>query len=341
MRILFSTEFLSIILEDDLNDSRLVNYRNVYNLKPAESFNPIDVLQFSIMADLMMRIAVVSDWLDEKIEITDNMENRISGFLLHHILQLINNGQTVYLRQSYNFTIEQVNIGSALLPNFAMFNHSCLPNVLHSYENGKIVVRANKDIKAGSQLFNCYGAQAGHMSLWERKQVIKQYGFICDCDACGGRVEIDNKAYGQYMNCNLQTDRLDDNQELLIAFVVQFLFAGSKALPQHHNLLEIVRRKIYYSPLMTTGDLKYFGNHLVLQSCERSKELYGNYSIELANNYSTYSLFSTYCKDIEKTKAFGEKARKIYKKLFGENNNIYLENIEKIMNLIYLTKRLF
>lgn len=47
------------------------------------------------------------------------------------------------------------------------------------------IVRAAKDIKAGSEIYNCYGPQVGQESAEERQDVLrKQYVFDCKCEAC-------------------------------------------------------------------------------------------------------------------------------------------------------------
>ncbi|CAD5114718.1 DgyrCDS3761 [Dimorphilus gyrociliatus] len=338
IRTLFSTDFKSLLIDDNLDKPALAKYKQIYELEPSMSFDPVDSLQFAVMADLMTNVALKSNWCDENFQITKNHENKICGLLFRHILQLINNGQTVSIKQTYNFAVESVNVGSAILPNFAMFNHSCLPNVMHNYENGKIVVRASTDIKAGSQIFNCYGAQAGLMSYQQRKNILSQYGFQCDCEACCNRIDMDKNAFGNY-TCEFKTAHLTDSQELLASFVIQFLFVGSKLLSPQHNLLEESRRKIYSSPLMTAGDLKYFGIHLAIQSCERNEQFFGRRSLELANNYLSCSTLAAMFKDEEMNKKFGERALDIFKTFYGEKSVHYFTAL-KALTLGSLMKRL-
>ncbi|EMC91815.1 hypothetical protein BAUCODRAFT_305787 [Baudoinia panamericana UAMH 10762] len=99
-------------------------------------------------------------------------------------------------------------------PAFAVYeeasrlNHSCIPNVHHSYNPTlkKLTVHAARDIYAGEELLTNY--VGGRFTYWPRKRrqgiLRQQYGFQCACVACvdrtgqsdGRREVMANMAYG-------------------------------------------------------------------------------------------------------------------------------------------------
>lgn len=50
----------------------------------------------------------------------------------------------------------QSSIGSGWFPFCSLINHSCSPNVMRIYVEGKVVLVACQPIQKGSQLFDCY-----------------------------------------------------------------------------------------------------------------------------------------------------------------------------------------
>uniref|UniRef100_A0A0M3HMW6 SET domain-containing protein n=1 Tax=Ascaris lumbricoides TaxID=6252 RepID=A0A0M3HMW6_ASCLU len=101
--------------------------------------------------------------------------------------------------------MRQTLIGMALLPVASTANHSCVPNMYHSYSDtdGRcFVMRAIKDIRAGQELLWSYGPLAGCHTYEQRKErcstlnsLMQKYGFVCKCEVCRhcGDHEIDKK----------------------------------------------------------------------------------------------------------------------------------------------------
>jgi SET and MYND domain-containing protein 4 len=50
----------------------------------------------------------------------------------------------------------QMSIGSGWFPFCSLINHSCAPNVMRIYVEGKVALVACRPISAGQQLFDCY-----------------------------------------------------------------------------------------------------------------------------------------------------------------------------------------
>jgi len=76
--------------------------------------------------------------------------------------------------------------GSGIYPILSTINHSCVPNCTTTFrsEDGTLaIVLANKDIKAGEELFISY-IENEESSKQQREKDLKEYGFICDCLLC-------------------------------------------------------------------------------------------------------------------------------------------------------------
>ncbi|EFN83374.1 SET and MYND domain-containing protein 4 [Harpegnathos saltator] len=115
----------------------------------------------------------------------------VSSLLLRHVLQLICNGHAItklnkIASDKDKLCVEQQDrIATAIYPSASMMNHSCDPNIITSFVDQYLIVRAMKDIQAGEEVSNCYGPNFRRMSREHRQEILKnQYGFECRCDPC-------------------------------------------------------------------------------------------------------------------------------------------------------------
>lgn len=85
-----------------------------------------------------------------------------------------------------NFEMPKGALG--VFPNGARLNHSCVPNVHHSFNPtlGKLTVHAVRDIQEGEELVMNYIGSRCH--FWPREKrweyLRSKYGFTCQCEAC-------------------------------------------------------------------------------------------------------------------------------------------------------------
>ncbi|XP_014467646.1 PREDICTED: SET and MYND domain-containing protein 4-like [Dinoponera quadriceps] len=115
----------------------------------------------------------------------------VSSLLLRHVLQLICNGHAItklnkIASDKDKLCVEQQDrIATAIYPSASMMNHSCDPNIITSFVDQYLIVRAMKDIAAGEEVLNCYGPNFRRMSKEHRYEILKnQYGFTCRCEPC-------------------------------------------------------------------------------------------------------------------------------------------------------------
>lgn len=116
----------------------------------------------------------------------------VSSLLLRHILQLISNGNAISKinaiadnNKNKLLIQQQDRIATAIYPSASMMNHSCDPNIINSFLGQILITKAIRDIAAGEEVFNCYGADFRRMSRQERQEKMEtQYYFKCNCTAC-------------------------------------------------------------------------------------------------------------------------------------------------------------
>ncbi|XP_012254183.2 SET and MYND domain-containing protein 4-like [Athalia rosae] len=115
----------------------------------------------------------------------------ISSLLLKHTLQLICNGHAITkltLDSQENdkvVTEQQERVATGIYTSASMMNHSCDPNIINSFDDQYLIVKATKDIPAGDEVLNCYGPHYRRMSRDERQELLRvQYCFTCTCEPC-------------------------------------------------------------------------------------------------------------------------------------------------------------
>ncbi|XP_063706013.1 SET and MYND domain-containing protein 4-like [Culicoides brevitarsis] len=75
--------------------------------------------------------------------------------------------------------------GSAICPVISLLNHSCASNVTRIFGKGKFAIMVLRNIKAGEQIFNNYGAHHATDTKVERQEkLLDLYAFTCKCVAC-------------------------------------------------------------------------------------------------------------------------------------------------------------
>jgi hypothetical protein len=77
-------------------------------------------------------------------------------------------------------------INSGLFLTISRINHSCRPNVNHIWRPDiqKTLIQATRNIKAGEEIFTCYGPSECLSTLDRRTYLERKYSFICDCNMC-------------------------------------------------------------------------------------------------------------------------------------------------------------
>jgi hypothetical protein len=76
--------------------------------------------------------------------------------------------------------------GSAVFPLAACANHSCDPTAEVRFERGNATLRlvARQTIRAGDEITISYIDQNETAGVAERREALRDYGFVCECAAC-------------------------------------------------------------------------------------------------------------------------------------------------------------
>lgn len=157
-----------------------------------------DLYQYALTASLLALFLQQKGYYSaNKYEMTE-----VGGQIMLHICQLTCNGHAItkFVKHSSPFE-DMVGIESpggeraatAIYPSASMMNHSCEPNIINSFYNEHLIVRAMKRIPKGGEVFNCYGPHYLRMNAKERKKCLKeQYFFDCECQHCrdGNKSEL-------------------------------------------------------------------------------------------------------------------------------------------------------
>ncbi|CAH1785327.1 unnamed protein product [Owenia fusiformis] len=185
-------------------------YTAVYHLMPHEEDMLIeDMFQYTLTAALLLKYleqtsffhpitsAIQSEAGDQsqpngpmKPLTEKEAVTYIGGLLLRHIQQLVCNAHAITELDAGGdnrvvMTTSQVRVATAIYPTASLMNHSCIPNIISSFNKDTLVVCAVEDVPAGGEIFNCYGPHANRMDLRERQEALRiQYFFDCTCQAC-------------------------------------------------------------------------------------------------------------------------------------------------------------
>lgn len=95
-----------------------------------------------------------------------------------------------YKRNAFNLDNSHSTIKPAILLDGAIFNHSCDPNISFTCKDSKMYFFSNRDIVKGEELCISYiDVMQNHVE--RKKQLLSRYGFVCGCELCVSRKNID------------------------------------------------------------------------------------------------------------------------------------------------------
>lgn len=74
---------------------------------------------------------------------------------------------------------------TAIYPKISILNHSCDASIKNLFDDDCLKIIATKDIGAGQQIYNCYGARFDELATVGRNEILaQQYYFKCKCTKC-------------------------------------------------------------------------------------------------------------------------------------------------------------
>jgi hypothetical protein len=118
------------------------------------------------------------------LENLSNMKNKYANKIYHFFINNFTEDEIIlmcakYICNAFDFGTE----GPIILSTGTLLNHSCNPNVTFKKENGFMVFKTCRNIKAGEELCDNYINVT--LPITERKSMLKKrYGFECECSKC-------------------------------------------------------------------------------------------------------------------------------------------------------------
>lgn len=159
---------------------------------------------YAVTSGLLLQLAIRSGFLDVQSS-ADQGDLHLAGALLQrHLLQLTLNAHAIDAYQNLPDTPDggeqfyrDVPIASGLYPWISLLNHACEPNVVPTFELGRLfLLRASKPIAAGEEVVNSYSVHFAKMDVGERQAFLASQ-FKCQCNKC--KLELDNGLDGRYV----------------------------------------------------------------------------------------------------------------------------------------------
>ncbi|KYN41167.1 SET and MYND domain-containing protein 4 [Trachymyrmex septentrionalis] len=177
----------------------------------------------------------------------DNRLNEVQK----HVLQLISNGhaitkiKAVVNNTCYNknkvFIQQEDRIATAIYPSASMMNHSCDPNIINSFLGQFLITKATRDIAAGEEVFNCYGADFRRMLRKDRQEKMEsQYCFKCNCAACNAPEYEDILKKFTAKKCPECSGPLNDNCSVLYRSSMHCMDCGTAV---YENIYDFTLRQ--------------------------------------------------------------------------------------------------
>ncbi|KAJ6630523.1 SET and MYND domain-containing protein 4 [Pseudolycoriella hygida] len=185
-----------------LNHPEICTIFDVKGLDERSKFLAINSLIANDKIDIRKEVLEeISQWSSKLKEIWSTHGDFIAQFLHRQIQVATVNYHEIYswplkkggffdkdidkLPDAFAYQRVTVSAGNGSYPFCSLLNHSCAPNVGKIFVNDKIVLIVQRPIEKGAQLFDNYGYHFTNMSKdCRQKELLKQYKFLCNCDAC-------------------------------------------------------------------------------------------------------------------------------------------------------------
>ncbi|GAB6021414.1 hypothetical protein CHUAL_004023 [Chamberlinius hualienensis] len=308
-------------------DQPLSGYNGVYSLVTnSTKVKPKDMFYYSVSAVLIGKLLEEEV---TKHSNDNSAKYFVGSVCLRHIQQLICNANAItgLCRESSvgkgGVEIEtQERIATAIYPSASLMNHSCEPNIISSYMGNVIIVKAANNISCNDEIFNCYGPHYLRLARSDRMEaLLQQYYFECSCQHCSAEPK---KLYETY-RCKSCGGSISENST---CSQCHSLFADSKTFVQQYqqSLTYFKKSKMFYEQddlkeslnlirqcvhiqnsvlfqchpqllisldfaARVSAELEIYdlSADFLRQTLSITEKLYGNRSIELANELQKYT----------------------------------------------------
>uniref|UniRef100_A0A3Q1HYZ6 [histone H3]-lysine(4) N-trimethyltransferase n=1 Tax=Anabas testudineus TaxID=64144 RepID=A0A3Q1HYZ6_ANATE len=192
------------------------------------------------------------------------------------------------------FTIEDdelSHLGTAIYPDVALINHSCLPSVIVTYNGTSAEVRAVQDMKPGDEVLISY-IDLLYPTDDRNNRLRETYYFTCDCKECKSKSKDNAKLKVRKQSDPIEQDVISNMMRYARKTVREF-----RALKGIKNIL-----------------------HELLEMCEQSLEEMGAV-FDDSNVYMLHMMYQAmgiciHMQDADSAIRYGEKILKPYSQLY-------------------------
>ncbi|BES90742.1 Set and mynd domain containing [Nesidiocoris tenuis] len=170
----------------------------IYNLEThSKTRETVDFVYRTLMALLQLQMLRTGGYFKEHrssgfAKLT-NAEMTVGCMLLRHLQLTQYNAHEIYesvvkkkTKDEWSLGDAKMNyVGLALYPSSDYYNHGCHPTLARYFVGKKLVLRAERPIERGEEVFENYGPSFMNKPAEDRKKILKaRYRFVCDCVAC-------------------------------------------------------------------------------------------------------------------------------------------------------------
>ncbi|XP_044252306.1 SET and MYND domain-containing protein DDB_G0273589-like [Tribolium madens] len=163
----------------------------LYNLCTNETKRQnCDFLQRSLMAAFLLRCLQKSGYFGGNDTVVPTQTEYKVGEMLLHYLQILQFNaheiyETLYDEKHSLKSAKMVNIGVAVYPTVALFNHECYPSVTRYFIGKTIVIVSIRPLTGNLSISENYGPIFTRIKLPQRQRTLSgRYWFNCQCQAC-------------------------------------------------------------------------------------------------------------------------------------------------------------
>lgn len=211
------------------------------------------------------------------------------------------------------FTVEDeelYHMGTAVYPDVALVNHSCLPNVIITFNGTTAEVRAVKEIKPGDEVMISY-IDLLYPTDDRNNRLLESYYFTCDCQECKNKSQDKAKLKARTFSDPIEPEVISNMVRYAKKTIKEF--RASKNLKAPSELLEM---------------------------CEQSLEKMGAV-FDDSNVYMLHMMYQAmgvclYMQDLDEAIRYGEKLIKPYSQLYPPYS-LNLSSIYLKLGRLYMT----
>eukprot|EP00834_Sanchytrium_tribonematis_P007620 NODE_718_length_4500_cov_0.642127.p1 type:complete len:632 gc:universal NODE_718_length_4500_cov_0.642127:407-2302(+) len=179
----------------------------------------------------------------------------LTGKNQRYKIEELNKDAVFDIAETNAFHLNQTS-GVFIYPSF--INHSCIPNTFRFFLGDFMIIRAQRNIKQGEELFNLYAPSDGSLEM--RRKVFKTFSFECTCELCQlddrlVKFDFKNNKLKKWLKNQLNKDHSESETDalrlkLIAIYSKQTTIDASQMLKLLRPTPTKILHQVFYSGLM-------------------------------------------------------------------------------------------